>query len=127
MAPFTPSGARPFQTSLVEGDAVVGRALKKRRVRFCMVGDDHQPNSRGLYMFIWMFPKIGGNTPKWMVKIMANPIKMDDLVGFPIIFELTPIYRIPIIRIPCYRLDDHPQDKEFRNLVKFHRDRKHEF
>ena len=28
---------------------------------------------------IWVFPKIGGNTPKWMVKIMENPMKMDDL------------------------------------------------
>ena len=26
-------------------------------------------------------PKIGGNTPKWMVKIRENPIKMDDLRG----------------------------------------------
>ena len=34
-------------------------------------------------------PKIGGNTPKWMVKIMENPIKMDDL-GVPLFFE-TPI------------------------------------
>ena len=25
-------------------------------------------------------PKIGGNPPKWMVKIMEHPIKMDDLV-----------------------------------------------
>ena len=24
-------------------------------------------------------PKIGGFPPKWMVKIMENPIKMDDL------------------------------------------------
>ena len=24
-------------------------------------------------------PKIGGKNPKWMVKIMENPIKMDDL------------------------------------------------
>ena len=32
---------------------------------------------------IWMFPKIGVYiyTPKWMVKIMENPIKMDDLGG----------------------------------------------
>ena len=30
-------------------------------------------------------PKIGGKTPKWMVKIMENPIKMDDL-GVPLIF-----------------------------------------
>ena len=29
-----------------------------------------------------MFPKIGG-TPKWMVKIMENPIRMDDL-GVPL-------------------------------------------
>ena len=28
-------------------------------------------------------PKIGGKPPKWMVKIMANPIKMDDLGVFP--------------------------------------------
>ena len=26
-----------------------------------------------------MFPKIGGKNPKWMVKIMENPIRMDDL------------------------------------------------
>ena len=31
-------------------------------------------------------PKIGvpWGTPKWMVKIMENPTKMDDLGGFPI-------------------------------------------
>ena len=29
-------------------------------------------------------------TPKWMVKIMENPIKIDDLGGFPIFLE-TPI------------------------------------
>ena len=29
------------------------------------------------------FPKIGGGSPKWMVKIMENPIKMDDLGGKP--------------------------------------------
>ena len=28
-------------------------------------------------------PKIGVYTPKWMVKIMENPIKMDDL-GVPL-------------------------------------------
>ena len=39
---------------------------------------------------IWVFPKIGGNTPKWMVKIMENPIKMDDL-GVPLFLE-APIY-----------------------------------
>ena len=35
---------------------------------------------------IWAFPKIGGKPPKWMVKIMENPIKMDDLGGKPTIF-----------------------------------------
>ena len=35
-------------------------------------------------------PKIGGKPPKWMVKIMENPIKMDDL-GVPIIFGNTHI------------------------------------
>ena len=29
--------------------------------------------------------------PKWLVYFMENPFKMDDLAGFPIIFELTPI------------------------------------
>ena len=33
-------------------------------------------------MWIWLFPKIGGKPPKWMVKIMETPIKMDDL-GVP--------------------------------------------
>ena len=37
-----------------------------------------------------MFRKIGGKPPKWMVKIMKNPIKLDDL-GIPLFLE-TPIY-----------------------------------
>ncbi len=40
-----------------------------------------------------MFPKIGGKTPpQWMVKIMENPIKMDDLGGKPTIFGNTHVY-----------------------------------
>ena len=35
---------------------------------------------------IWVFPKIGEKNPKWMVKIMGNPIKMDDL-GVPFSLE----------------------------------------
>ena len=35
---------------------------------------------------MWMFPKIRVFHPKWMVKIMENPIKMDDLGGKPTIF-----------------------------------------
>ena len=40
---------------------------------------------------IWMFPKTGGKPPKWMVKTMENPIKMDNLV-VPLFLE-TPIWR----------------------------------
>ena len=37
-------------------------------------------------------PKIGGTPPKWMVKIMENPIKMDNLgVRVPLFLE-TPTY-----------------------------------
>ncbi len=35
---------------------------------------------------MWVFPKIGGKHPKWMVYFMENPIQMDDLGFFPIIF-----------------------------------------
>ena len=43
---------------------------------------------------IWMFPKIGGKPPKWMVKIMENLIKMDDLGGNPPIFGNTLYFHI---------------------------------
>ncbi len=49
--------------------------------------------------FSWLFslggfhmgvePKIGGKPPKWMVKLMENPIEMYDL-GVPLFLE-TPI------------------------------------
>ena len=48
------------------------------------------------WTMIWMSPKISG-TPKWMVKIMENPIKMDDL-GIPLFLE-TPIYFWLCLRI----------------------------
>ena len=44
------------------------------------------PDLSKRYLFIWVFPKIVGKPPKWMVKIMENPIKMDDLGGKPTIF-----------------------------------------
>ena len=40
----------------------------------------------------WMFPKIGGKSPKWMVKIMENPIQIHDL-GVPL-FRETPKYSL---------------------------------
>ena len=42
-------------------------------------------------MYIWVFPKIGETPPKWMVNIMENPIKMDDLGGLNPLFLETPI------------------------------------
>ncbi len=36
---------------------------------------------------IRVFPKIGVFTPKWMVKIMENPIKMEDLGVCPLFLE----------------------------------------
>ena len=49
-----------------------------------------------IYIYIYMgrvFPNIGGNPPKWMVKIMENSYEqMDDLGGFPPIFGSTPTY-----------------------------------
>jgi len=43
-------------------------------------------DSHGTRMYIWVFPKIGGKPPKWMVKVMENPTKMDDL-GVPLFSE----------------------------------------
>ena len=40
---------------------------------------------------IWVFPKIGVSQNGWFIMV-PNPIKMDDLGGFPPIFGLTPIY-----------------------------------
>ena len=56
----------------------------------------------------WVFPKIG-IPQKWMVKIMENPIKMDDL-GVPLFLE-TPIYtNIPFME---------PNTKEENHLPNF--------
>ena len=48
----------------------------------------------GVPCCIWVFPKIRV-TPKWMVKIMENPIRMDDLGGKPTIFGKHPF--VPFI------------------------------
>ena len=44
-------------------------------------------------------PKIGGNPPKWMVKIMENPIKIDDLGGKKNLFLETPISKFYISEV----------------------------
>ena len=46
-----------------------------------------------------MFPKIGVKPPKWMVKIMENPIKMDDLGGSTHIFGNTHIQLIALLKV----------------------------
>ena len=48
----------------------------------------HQSNP----VIIWMFPKIGGKPPKWMVKIMENPMNKWMIWGPPIIFGNTHIH-----------------------------------
>ena len=49
----------------------------------------------------WVFPKIGGKTTKWMVKIMETPLKMDDLGGKPLFFVETSIsIRKPRVSLP---------------------------
>ena len=58
-------------------------------------------------MIIHCFPGVymgvskNTGTPKWMVKIMENPIKMDDLGGFPPIFGVdTHMYYIHPEAVP---------------------------
>ena len=43
-------------------------------------------------IYIYMGVSKNRGTPKWMVKIRENPIKMDDLGGKPTIFGNTHIY-----------------------------------
>ena len=53
-------------------------------------------------MHMGVNPKIGGKNPKWMVKIMENPIKMDDLGGN------TPILGNTYMSIHVLYDDEHP-------------------
>ena len=41
----------------------------------------------------WVFPKIGGKPPKWMVKIMEKPIKINGWFGGTPIFGNTNIFK----------------------------------
>ena len=44
--------------------------------------------------FVYMGVSKNRGTPKWMVKIMENPIKMDDLGGPPLFLEGHPYHHI---------------------------------
>ena len=48
-------------------------------------------------------PKIERKPPTWMVKRMENPIKMDDLGGFPTIFGNTQC--VDSILVVCLHLE----------------------
>ena len=54
-------------------------------------GEDFSEKGGDIYhIYIYMDVSKNRDTPKWMVKIMENPIKIDDL-GVPLFLE-TPIY-----------------------------------
>ena len=50
-------------------------------VKNCLVFPGYDPSSQGCYMGV----SKNRGTPKWMVKIMENPIKVDDMGGKPTI------------------------------------------
>ena len=56
------------------------------------VGESLQNGDKFRLGIIWVFPKIVVFPSKWMVKIMENPIKMDDLGWKPTIFGTIHIY-----------------------------------
>ncbi len=62
---------------------------------------------RGRFSFSFCFwyvdvSKNRAGPPKWMVKIMENPQKMDDLGGFPIIFGNTHVFQVNSSVRPCF-------------------------
>ena len=70
---------------------------------------------RHKHQTIWVFPKIGGKTPKWMVKIMQNPIKMDYL-GVPLFLE-TPIYKHSSERLSIQMVNFNPYPAAVTNAT----------
>ena len=66
-------------------------------------------------MYLGVEPKIGVVfPPKWMVKIMENPIKMDDLGGFTPIFGNT---HLEIFFQSCPRCKDDGFQAEVSFLI----------
>jgi len=78
--------------NFLEGNLFLGKSSwhHEELRRFCPDTDLSEPSciqtkTKG-FTNKWVFPKIGVFPPKWMVKIMENPIKMDDL-GVPLFSE----------------------------------------
>ena len=57
---------------------------------------------------IWVFPKKKRDIPKWMVKIMENPIKMDDL-RVPLFSETSKKHVNSIVETPTPSKLQHPE------------------
>ena len=64
---------------------------------------------------IYMGVSLNGGTPKWMVKIMENPIKMDDLGG-PLVSETlishTPLFRVSGCLGEAHEIELQPGNKQ---------------
>ena len=76
-----------YPSNIKQINRVFHLATQQEASRSVVVTDGLLPN-RGVvakllvYTMIWLFPKIGGFPPKWMVKIMEKPYEqMDDLGG----------------------------------------------
>ena len=68
------------------------RWLHYRKQKMCPPRIHEQPQKLYIhYIITYMDVSKNRATPKWMVKIMGNPIKMDDLEVLPLFLE-TPIY-----------------------------------
>ena len=98
-----------FQGSISRCELLVsGRVTRKKRSTRCVTSDagaglwHERPSATGNGSRQWgqakrmgyleQQPKIGGKPPKWMVKIMEHPIKMDDLGGNTPIFGNTHLH-----------------------------------
>ena len=66
-------------------------------------------------------PKIGGKTPTWMVKLMENPIKMDDLGGFPLFLE-PPILKHIVSKMYMNINDNVFEQTFYMQMLTYYRD-----
>ena len=65
---------------------------------------------------IWVFPRIGGKPPKWMIFFMENPIEMDDLgirLSLGISHGNTSVSNLMIQRIMLLRKSENVKSQNF--------------